>query len=353
MNGVAYFRANLLDAYRGIKRPRDDACPSKKIVLEETLEDAIANPQIMFERLYERIREAMTEDILRLIVEKADVNATSVDIFHKKLASLWKRAQIGSLNSVETFKQLGICSFTYHSDPNIFGDLDQVQIAQNDGRRFSRFPNNSETWLRLKVNIRDKITKFVLRYFGMFGRNKGEKIVCVSNLIITPFDRKQKLVIQKLHLDHMYGPGNEVVVAIDFSGAPLRSRYFTGSHDLEHFSRGFNKRLNGGQGSLGSHREPGVSCNATRVADLLVHAIDAGRDIRYAEAPENGMIFDAGGLHSGNAVISNGPRVFWTFRTVQFHNRYTKDIREKGLQEFMTQDTWFPQANRFVLGMVQ
>jgi hypothetical protein len=96
-----------------------------------------------------------------------------------------------------------------------------------------------------------------------------------------------------------------------------------------------------------------MACNATRVADMLVHAMAADKDVHYAEAPENGMIFDAGGLHSGNAVISDGPRVFWTFRTVQFHNQYTRDIREIGDQEFMTQDTWFPQRDQFVLGVVQ
>jgi len=40
MRGVAFFRANLLAAYGGAKRPREnDACPPKKIMLEETLQE--------------------------------------------------------------------------------------------------------------------------------------------------------------------------------------------------------------------------------------------------------------------------------------------------------------------------
>ena len=102
------------------------------------------------------------------------------------------------------------------------------------------------------------------------------------NLIIAPLKRHERLVIQKLHVDHMYGPGNEVVVAIDFSGAALRSRYFTGSHDSKPFPWGFNRRLNRGRGGLRVATSRGWHA-ATRVADMLVHAMAADKDVHYAK----------------------------------------------------------------------
>ena len=43
---------------------------------------------------------------------------------------------------------------------------------------------------------------------------------------------------------------------------------------------------------------------------------------------------------------SNGPRVFWTFRTSKFHKQYKSDIRNR--PDIASQDTWFagnPQFN--------
>ena len=357
MLASAFERASRL-SYGTTKREREDddeVCPSKRITLDDTLgslEARIANPQVMFKNLYVRIRDAMNDDILRQLATKASLEAPNAADFARKLDSLWTPAPIGALGDVATFRDLGICSFAYPPAPSIYADLRKQQVSGNDGRTFAHFVDNNETWRRLDPALRDKLTAFVLEYFATFPQNHGQDVIGVSNLIITPADRNKKLVIQKLHLDHMYGFGHEVVVAIDFSGEALRSRYFTGSHRIDGFSWGFNRRLNKGQGDLGSHSEPGLACNASRVADMLVHAMNSNIDVRYAEAPSNGMVFDAGGLHSGNAVFSKGPRVFWTFRTAAFHNKYTRDIREIGEREFMTQDTWFPQRDQIHLGTV-
>ena len=59
----ADFRAQVLRAYR--KRPHDDACPSEFVESEETLQEReIENPQVAFDKLYVRLRAAMTDDIL-------------------------------------------------------------------------------------------------------------------------------------------------------------------------------------------------------------------------------------------------------------------------------------------------
>lgn len=338
----------------------DEVCSPDTITMN--LKVYLANPQISAEALERRLKDSMNGDVLRRITDQANKNnkkrdsnnalvqVPSLESFKQKLELAWQAPPggVGGLDDVKKFKKLGICTFNYPANPNLFVDLEKKPIpGTGNERSFFRFKENKTAWSRLDRPLREEIETFVKNYFASFEHNNGREIVGVSNLIISPVNRgDNKLVIQKLHLDHMYGYGHEVVVAIDFSGKPLLSRYFTASHRIPGFHSGFNSRLNRGQGDLGSHDEPGVACNTTRVADMLIHAINTGVDINYVQAPSNGMVFDAGGLHSGNAVLSDGPRVFWTFRTASFHNKLTDDIRKTGDQDLANVDLWFPQVQR-------
>ena len=301
-----------------------------------------ANEQIDFPRLIERLTSHVTAEYLQ--------RNGNIDLTQFKLAteSITKPVHVGGLSgepSVQSFKEYGIALFdcSHQVNSNLYKGWKTTDVSSNDGRKFQHYKENKKTWSTLPYELKNQIETFIVNYFGKFDKNKGQDIVGVSNLIITPDTTKETPVIQKLHLDHMWGAGNEVVVAIDVSGKALRTRYFTGSHDNAALAADFNRRHNRPHRDLGNHREQGVACNAQRVADLLIKSIEQNTETRYTEANTNGMIFDAGGLHSGNAVVSDGPRVFWTFRTNTFHTDYTRKIHDgTGERELAFQDTWFP-----------
>ena len=320
----------------------------------------IENPEIAYTHIKNKLFAAVTPDCIRRMGFDIDVDAFRSSLREcseppsEAVQALKCSPETDVRAGVKHFHRNGICAFEYAPDPELYHDMVAKELQVVD-RRFSRFAENQLSWERLDADVRAWVFEFMLGYFATFEKNTGEEVICVSNLVI---DQKlnakggRRADIQKLHVDHQHGAGNEVVVAVDVTGHPLRTRYFMGSHDVDAFSQGdadadgrrslpFLQRLQKSQGALGSlAAERPLACNATRVADLLLNAVQIDRRIHYVEAPLNGMIFDAGGLHSGNAVVSNGPRVFWTFRTRRFHDAYTEEV-QRGLRG-QIQDTWFP-----------
>ena len=158
---------------------------------------------------------------------------------------------------------------------------------------------------------------------GEEGAFDDSQIKCVSNLVL---NRKAggKDQIQKLHTDHRQGPGVEVIVAFDLSGNALKTRCYAGTSRLGtefaeavmkpgHMTR---RPLQGIASALTANANNAESmCSATRAIQTVIEGLNRGGvAIRYVEVDTPMMMFDAGGLHSGNTTNSDGPRIFLTFR---------------------------------------
>ena len=210
-------------------------------------------------------------------------------------------------------------------------------------REYNQFAPLPDLWEEL--NHMGVITPDLIRsiqdHFESFKANRGEQVTVYSNLILSRRPG-EKSYIQKLHCDHTFGPGNELVLAIDLSGAKLRTRYYAGSTNVRGFNEQLEKTAPKNTRLMNAEVERGT-CRTSlgRAYNLLLEACAQEKPIHYVEADAPMVIFDAGGLHSGNAVRSDGPRVFFTIRTARFHRDYGNYIRARG-----DQDVWFTQQDK-------
>ena len=158
---------------------------------------------------------------------------------------------------------------------------------------------------------------------GEEGVFDDSQIKCVSNLVL---NRKAggEGQIQKLHTDHRQGSGVEVIVAFDLSGNALKTRCYAGTSKLGtgfaetvmKTSQPYRRPLQGIASALTANADNTESmCSATRAIQTVIEGLKrGGAAIRYVEVDTPMMMFDAGGLHSGNTTDSDGPRIFLTFR---------------------------------------
>ena len=248
------------------------------------------------------------------------------------------------VNKSSALREWGIRTLTL---PNVKFPVDietmrrfETSVLFDPSREYNQFAPLTEIWSELKRKgvITEELIVSIKQHFKSYCSTQRRKVSVYSNLILS---RKEgeKSFVQKLHCDHSFGAGNELVLAIDLSGNQLKTRYYAGSINV----KGFNKHLGqtGAQNARLMNVETGRGqCRTSlgRAYNLLLEACVQDKPIRYVEADAPCVIFDAGGLHSGNAVASPGPRVFFTIRTDHFHAAYGQYVRDRG-----DQDVWFPQ----------
>ncbi len=202
---------------------------------------------------------------------------------------------------VKHFQKWGLAVFQTDAI-EIISPLKTTRIKEHDEtRQLQMFQNTGKIWseLRRANIIPDALVQFILDVLD----GSRETVHLYANIIIHV---KPGAPPQKFHADHAGGPHKEVVLAIDLSGSPLNTRYLMGSHLIPGVNFAKNIR--------------GVAPCLARWKHILEKA-NGTSSLSYVEATQHNMIlFDAGGLHSGNHTdVACGPRVFFTFRHDEFH----------------------------------
>ena len=218
--------------------------------------------------------------------------------------------------------------------------------------------------------LTDNLTYEIVKYFESFEAEIGtfDFIEIVSCMILQPNLKRahsscnSASAIQNLHTDHLLGAGGELVLGVDLSGSDLGTRYYAGSHlsmanihdknkariyRLSRSLRDYHFDVKGLSVNFGENENSSARCSLAHLIHYLnfMWARNDGHP-RYVEGQCPALLFDAGGLHSGNANNSEGPRLFLTVRTNKFSREWLKFTSHA---VHGTTDTWHPQRPRVLL----
>lgn len=262
------------------------------------------------------------ETIRNLLSQIANVSKAELDpIFNHSV-------QPASLGEDDKFKKLGLAAIypgvlqderkraALNEDLSKLRTRTLTQRAFDSARTVTMFSSTRKAWSVFQKHgvITGDVIKFVKSYFAEEEQeyyDEDDQPYLYANLIL---GQNKVGKTQKFHADHDGEPFEELILAIDTGNSPLKTRYVMGSHKINRIN--FPERLR--DRSLSGRQR----CDVARWRHAITFNDSTSsykNPLFYTEADAPMIIFDAGALHSGNAVKTTGRRVFFTIRKKSFH----------------------------------